>query len=127
MEIAEKKRRNSPRYSNSNRRRDRNPQREEVFVPPINKLNKAAEKLLSDIGKPEPAPFKPDPFQIEALNKILEHDVLVSAPTGSGKTWIALEATKAFLSKPGCGIWYTYPLESPVKLKIRGIRERFGS
>src|SRR5437763_16402218 len=48
-------------------------------------------ELLSGIGTPTPAPFKPDPFQLEALAALEFEDVLVTAPTGSGKTWIARE------------------------------------
>src|SRR5687767_9490346 len=42
--------------------------------------------LLGGIGTPKPAPFKPDPFQLEALAALEFEDVLVTAPTGSGKT-----------------------------------------
>jgi ATP-dependent RNA helicase HelY len=126
MEIAEKKRRNSNRYSNFNRGRDRNPQKDDAFVPPVRKLHGAAEKLLADIGRPEPAPFVPDPFQMEALDKILTEDVLVSAPTGSGKTWIAMEATRAFLSKPDCGIWYATPLKALSNSKYEEFGDAFG-
>src|ERR1043165_2849884 len=48
-------------------------------------------RLLEGIGTPRPAPFKPDPFQLEALALLEYEDVLVTAPTGSGKTWIARE------------------------------------
>src|SRR5688572_22478263 len=48
-------------------------------------------RLLEGIGTPSPGPFKPDPFQLEALAALEFEDVLVTAPTGSGKTWIARE------------------------------------
>src|SRR3954466_9469463 len=49
---------------------------------------KAVERLLSGIGVPPAKPFEPDEFQLEALKAIETEDVLVTAPTGSGKTWI---------------------------------------
>src|SRR5688500_19961955 len=52
---------------------------------------RAARELLKGIGVPEPKPFEPDDFQLEALEAIEYDDVLVTAPTGSGKTWIASE------------------------------------
>src|SRR6266481_855909 len=48
-------------------------------------------RLLEGIGTPAPAAFKPDEFQLEALAALEFEDVLVTAPTGSGKTWIARE------------------------------------
>lgn len=53
----------------------------------------------------------PDPFQVEALERVMKEDVLVTAPTGSGKTWIALEAAKVFLARGG-GVWYATPLKA---------------
>jgi superfamily II RNA helicase len=81
--------------------------------------------LLADIGKPEPAPFTPDPFQVDALERILREDVVVSAPTGSGKTWIALEATKAYLGR-GSGIWYATPLKALSNSKYAEFGEALG-
>src|ERR1044071_5737286 len=52
---------------------------------------RALRRLLEGIGSPAPSPFKPDPFQLEALAALEYEDVLVTAPTGSGKTWIARE------------------------------------
>ena len=63
------------------------------------------------IGVPAPAPFQPDPFQIEALDKIDAYDVLVSAPTGAGKTWIASQAISRYLSR-GLKVWYASPLKA---------------
>src|SRR5262252_1272101 len=51
----------------------------------------AVESLLSGIGVPDQRPFAPDAFQLEALAAIEHEDALVTAPTGSGKTWIARE------------------------------------
>jgi len=89
------------------------------------RINREALRLLAEIGSPEPAPFAPDPFQVESLNRILREDVLVSAPTGSGKTWIALEATKAYLSR-GCGIWYATPLKALSNAKYEEFSQALG-
>ena len=53
---------------------------------------------LASIGAPEQVPFQPDPFQLEALAAIEHADCLVTAPTGSGKTWIAERAIASVLS-----------------------------
>jgi superfamily II RNA helicase len=51
--------------------------------------------------------------------------VLVSAPTGSGKTWIAIEATRDFLSR-GCGVWYATPLKALSNAKYEEFGGIFG-
>jgi len=89
-------------------------------------IHKETRKLLAEIGKPEPSGFVPDPFQVEAVQTALEKDVLVSAPTGSGKTWIALEATKEFLAR-GCGVWYATPLKALSNAKYEEFGEALGS
>ena len=63
------------------------------------------------IGAPVDSTFQPDPFQIEALKLIEDYDVLVCAPTGSGKTWIAARAIEMYLKK-GMRIWYASPLKA---------------
>src|SRR5262245_53030288 len=68
-------------------------------------------KLLAGIGAPPPAPFKPDPFQLQALAALESEDVLVTAPTGSGKTWIAREEIRRLLASGKCA-WYTTPLKA---------------
>src|SRR6266478_884834 len=68
-----------------------------------------ARQLLAGIGSPTPQPFKPDAFQLEALAALEFEDVLVTAPTGSGKTWIAREEIRRLL-EAGRRAWYTTPL-----------------
>jgi len=87
----------------------------------VPRLHKDAAKLLSSIGKPDPTPFIPDDYQVEAVQTVTREDCLVSAPTGSGKTWIALEATKRYLSN-GLRTWYATPLKALSNAKY----EEFG-
>ena len=62
------------------------------------RIDPALTPVFQQIGVPAPGPFIPDPFQFESIEKIKEFDVLVSAPTGSGKTWIALETIRSYLA-----------------------------
>lgn len=87
---------------------------------------RAVEKMLSGIGTPESAPFKPDDFQIEALKAIETQDVLVTAPTGSGKTWIAREEIKRLLEQ-GKRAWYTTPLKALTNSKYIEFSNEFGA
>src|SRR5213595_1826124 len=82
--------------------------------------------LLSGIGTPPPAPFKPDPFQLQALSALEIEDVLVTAPTGSGKTWIAREEIHRLL-KLGKRAWYTTPLKALTNSKYQEFSDEFGS
>lgn len=82
--------------------------------------------LLSGIGTPKPTPFKPDPFQIEALAALEFEDVLVTAPTGSGKTWIAREEIRRLL-EAGRRAWYTTPLKALTNSKYAEFSEEFGA
>ncbi len=86
---------------------------------------RALDKLLSGIGTPEPAPFKPDEFQLEALEAIENEDVLVTAPTGSGKTWIAREEIRRLLEQ-GKKAWYTTPLKALTNSKYIEFQAEFG-
>ena len=87
---------------------------------------KATERLLKGIGRPEPQPFSPDPFQLEALEAIENEDVLVTAPTGSGKTWIAREEIRRLLAK-GQRAWYTTPLKALTNSKYVEFSAEFGA
>ncbi len=51
---------------------------------------------------------------------------MVSAPTGSGKTWIALEATKEYLAQ-GKGVWYATPLKALSNSKYDEFGEALGA
>ena len=82
--------------------------------------------LLSGIGAPKPAAFKPDPFQLEALAALEFEDVLVTAPTGSGKTWIAREEIRRLL-EAGKRAWYTTPLKALTNSKYQEFGDEFGA
>ena len=68
-------------------------------------------KVFAGIGVPETKPFRPDPFQLKAISIISDHDCLVTAPTGAGKTWIAEEAIRRFILE-GKKSWYASPLKA---------------
>lgn len=82
-------------------------------------------ELLAGIGAPRPAPFKPDPFQLEALAALEFEDVLVTAPTGSGKTWIAREEIRRLIES-GKHAWYTTPLKALTNSKYQEFSDEFG-
>lgn len=90
------------------------------------KTDRALNRLLAGIGAPEPAPFRPDPFQLEALAALEYEDVLVTAPTGSGKTWIAREEIRRLLAA-GKRAWYTSPLKALTNSKYQEFSEEFGA
>ena len=83
-------------------------------------------QLLEGIGTPAPAPFRPDPFQLEALAALEREDVLVTAPTGSGKTWIAREEIRRLLAG-GKRAWYTSPLKALTNSKYHEFAAEFGA
>ncbi|MBW1781447.1 MAG: DEAD/DEAH box helicase [Deltaproteobacteria bacterium] len=75
------------------------------------KIDPALKTAFQKIGIPETEPFTPDPFQLEAVDLIRDYDVVVSAPTGSGKTWIASQVINAYLSEDR-RVWYASPLKA---------------
>lgn len=83
-------------------------------------------QLLAGIGTPAAAPFNPDPFQLEALAALEFEDVLVTAPTGSGKTWIAREEMRRLLES-GRRAWYTSPLKALTNSKYEEFSKEFGA
>ncbi len=71
-------------------------------------------------------PIQLDPFQIEAIKWIeAEHSVLISAPTGSGKTLIAEKAIEKALSRNE-GVIYTAPVKALSNQKYRDFRVIYG-
>ncbi len=91
-------------------------------VPP----SREVKRLLEGIGTPRPTPFKPDLFQLEALAALEYEDVLVTAPTGSGKTWIAREEIRRLLGS-GRRAWYTSPLKALTNSKYQEFIDEFGA
>jgi len=85
-----------------------------------------ARDLLAGIGTPPARPFQPDPFQLEALAALELEDVLVTAPTGSGKTWIAREEIRRLLAA-GQRAWYTSPLKALTNSKYQEFSDEFGA
>ncbi len=96
-----------PQMNNSGRKRDgskhsgRPSSTQSAGGPYSLKIYKSLRPVLDRIRTPEPAPFVPDPFQLEALREIETLDVLVTAPTGAGKTYIAVEAIGKIFKKGG--------------------------
>jgi superfamily II RNA helicase len=118
----------------SDKKRNRQRQPGEDLVRPTatfedNKVQsrlREARHLLTGIGTPPQQPFKPDRFQLDALAALEFEDVLVTAPTGSGKTWIAREEIRRLL-EAGRRAWYTTPLKALTNSKYQEFSEEFGA
>lgn len=94
--------------------------------PPAITQSRELGKLLKGIGTPPPSPFKPDPFQLQALAALEFEDVLVTAPTGSGKTWIAREEIRRLIESDKRA-WYTSPLKALTNSKYQEFIDEFGA
>ncbi|MCE5243518.1 MAG: DEAD/DEAH box helicase [Desulfobacteraceae bacterium] len=81
--------------------------------------------MLEKIGVPEPLPFTPDPYQREALGALAQSDVMVTAPTGAGKTYIAVKAIEKVFQEGGRS-WYTSPLKALSNAKYEEFSAVFG-
>ncbi len=83
------------------------------------------ERLLEGIGVPGPSTFVADAFQQDAISSVAEGcDTLVVAPTGSGKTYIAVEAIRAMLLQQLSAV-YTTPLKALSNTKYNEFRKIF--
>ena len=111
------------RSYNYTRRKRISPVPETLFAPAA---DTGLKKIFAGIGVPESRPFSPDPFQLEALQAIRHADCLVTAPTGSGKTWIAEQAI-ARIRKRGGRAWYACPLKALSNAKYGDFELIFGS
>src|SRR2546425_2512751 len=118
--------RKSSKHSSSKPDQSRDRRDDRAGIPPsTGNYGRELRGLLAGIGTPKPAPFKPDPFQLEALAALEFEDVLVTAPTGSGKTWIAREEIRRLLGE-GKRAWYTTPLKALTNSKYAEFGEEFG-
>ncbi|MCB4428637.1 DEAD/DEAH box helicase [Synechococcus sp. MU1643] len=71
--------------------------------------------------------FQLDDFQLEAMDALNQgHSVVVSAPTGSGKTLIGEYAIHRALAH-GQKVFYTTPLKALSNQKLRDFRDQFGA
>jgi superfamily II RNA helicase len=113
--------RRGPEKSAGKRDHDANERATRIVSP-----SRETKRLLEGIGTPPKTPFKPDPFQLEALAMLEYEDVLVTAPTGSGKTWIASEEIRRLLDS-GRRAWYTSPLKALTNSKYQEFIDEFGA
>ncbi|MFM8551605.1 MAG: DEAD/DEAH box helicase, partial [Nitrospiraceae bacterium] len=81
--------------------------------------------FLEGLGVPAPQPFVPDAWQEEALDHLATGDVIVSVPTGSGKTYVASEATRRAIAAERTVI-YTSPLKALSNTKFTEFSRLFG-
>jgi ATP-dependent RNA helicase HelY len=88
-------------------------------------LDQARRYFLRGIGIPQKSEFIIDDFQKEAIQYVSEgHDTLVVAPTGAGKTYIAVSAIEANL-KLGRRAVYTTPLKALSNTKFSELKLKF--
>jgi len=89
-------------------------------------IDPGLKRVFAAIGTPAQKDFKPDPFQLDALAAIVKSDVLVTAPTGAGKTWIAEQAIARIFGRGGRS-WYASPLKALSNSKFAEFSKIFGA
>lgn len=112
--------RQTPSPHHSHRRPSQKPGEPEPHEPAVSLAT-----WLEGIGVPPPQPFIPDAWQDEALAKLGEGDVIVSVPTGSGKTYVAVEAARRAMVENRTVI-YTSPLKALSNTKFTEFSRIFG-
>jgi ATP-dependent RNA helicase HelY len=90
------------------------------------RIHRNLRPILDRIRVPRPQPFTPDPFQLEALEALEQADVLVTAPTGAGKTYIAIKAIERTIQRGGKS-WYASPLKALSNSKYEEFSGLFGA
>lgn len=90
------------------------------------RIDSRVKTVLGRIKIPEPSPFVPDPFQTEAIEASEQVDVLVTAPTGAGKTYIAVKAIERVYGTGG-RCWYASPLKALSNAKYEEFSKLFGA
>jgi superfamily II RNA helicase len=81
---------------------------------------------LEGLGVPSSQPFVPDAWQTDALTRLADTDVIVSVPTGSGKTYVAIEAARRAMDDNRTVI-YTSPLKALSNTKYTEFSKIFGA
>lgn len=102
------------------RRLHKPPEPDHHHEPPV-----SLHTWLEGLGVPAHQPFVPDAWQIEALAHLAETDVIVSVPTGSGKTYVAIEAARRAMEDNRTVI-YTSPLKALSNTKYTEFSKLFG-
>ncbi|MCC6932860.1 MAG: DEAD/DEAH box helicase [Deltaproteobacteria bacterium] len=88
-------------------------------------IHQLRDDFLEGISVPENRPFVADDFQTEAIKHLADgYDTLVIAPTGAGKTYIAIEAIRHTVSE-GKRVVYTAPLKALSNAKYAEFRRIF--
>lgn len=90
-----------------------------------NNFKKEQERFLDGIGVPSKGKIIADQFQLDAISSVSQgKDVLVVAPTGSGKTFIAIESIREVV-KSGKRAVYTTPLKALSNSKYSEFKKIF--
>ena len=94
---------------------------------PVSSSNRSGDAVRdAQLDPADIFPFPLDDFQLEAIDALNQgHSVVVSAPTGSGKTLVgeyAIVRALAHCQK----VFYTTPLKALSNQKLRDFREQFG-
>ena len=118
-------RRRYPRKKYQRKRRKSQPKAQKDSPRFRPRASRQLKPLLAEIGVPIATPFVPDPFQLRAVDELQHGDVLVTAATGSGKTWIALQAMEKLLAQ-GQRSWYASPLKALSNSKYTEFSHKFG-
>jgi len=118
-------RRRYPRKKYQRKRRKTQPKAQQDSPRFRPRASRQLKPLLAEIGVPIATPFVPDPFQLRAVDELQHGDVLVTAATGSGKTWIALQAMEKLLAQ-GQRSWYASPLKALSNSKYTEFSHKFG-